>query len=1171
MRLSKIKLTGFKSFVDPTTLPFPSDRVGVVGPNGCGKSNVIDAVRWVMGESSAKQLRGSAMSDVIFNGSHTRKPVEQASIELVFEQVNIPQYPPDSEIAVKRQLSRDGQSMYFLNGIHCRRKDITELFLGTGLGPRSYAIIEQGMISRFIEAKPEELRVFLEEAAGISKYKERRKETEQRMHHTRENLARLDEIRNELAKQLDKLNKQAKQAEKYQELQKSEQLLKAQLQALRWHNLDTAVQEQQHFIDEQAALLETDLQALQHFDNTHKQQREARALAQETLNDVQTRFYDIDKEINRLEQNIQHANERHEQLQWDLEQAENSWEATQHNLEADEQQLASLATDQQEITVELEVRQEAETLAADALQEAQERLQDWQSTWDEFNQRAAVPTEQAQVERTRQQNLEQRLEQNQQRLFRVDEEEKELDVKVIEKSLTELEAELTSQQAALQAAETTLQTHHDAVLKLREITQQQSTQLHEQQSEVHKLNGRLASLEALQEAALGKSHAELETWLQTHGLHDAPRLAQWLQVEPGWERVVEMVLEVKLQALCINDLNTLQAALENPPPGELALVEMPFNPASKSTNQAHEQGLTPLLDKIIDPGPLTSLLAGIWVVDMLSEAYHWHKKLAAHESVITPQGFWLGPNWLRSQQSAAEQTGMLAREQEINHILAQLKTLDDNVQTLSEELEQQRLTLREHETHRDQAQQHVNQCHQQLSQLQSQYSSKQARLEHIKAQRQKIAHERADLTEKMSQDNQELETTRERLHAALEAMAQLADEREELTRQRQLYQETVVQANQTWQSAQDQRHQVEIRVESLRTDQTRLQQGLKRLTAQLERLSEQRDELQYNLGKQAAPLAAWQEELEDYQHQRTETEEALIQAKQTVTHLETALNDYEGERQRLESRCNELRSSLEQARMECQANQVRRQAVEEQLTETQFSPVALLAELPEYADEASWQAQIEAVERKLERLGAVNLAALEEFAEQSERKQYLDNQADDLNKSLSLLENAIKTIDREMRTRFLQTFEQINDHLQSMFPRLFGGGEAYLQLIGDEVLKTGIVVMARPPGKRNTHIHLLSGGEKALTAIALVFAIFELNPAPFCMLDEVDAPLDDTNVGRFCALVKAMSERVQFIIITHNKITMEIANQLIGVTMQEAGVSRLVAVDIDMAVDMVKV
>lgn len=1168
MRLSKIKLSGFKSFVDPTTLLFPSNKVGIVGPNGCGKSNVIDAVRWVMGESSAKQLRGAAMSDVIFNGSRTRKQIDQASIELVFEDVDVPQYPQDSEIAVKRQLSRKGQSTYLLNNARCRRKDITDLFLGTGLGPRSYAIIEQGMISRLIEAKPDELRVFFEEAAGISKFKERRKEAERSMQHTRENLVRVDDVRNELEKQLSKLKRQAKQAEQFQELKQSEHLLKAQLQAIRWHTFDSAVQEQQQYIDEQTAILEKDSNALQDFDATHKQQREAQTIAQNTLNDVQAIFYDIVAEINRLEQAIQHSNERNEQLQGDLEQLETTWEETQRTQKSDEQQVADLDGNIDKNEADLRVNEQAETLAEQSRRDAEEQLQEWQYTWEQFNQRAAEPTQRAQVERTRMENIEQRLEQNKQRLFRLEEEGKDLDVKALERVLIELEAEVTKIKAALEEAEATLNTHQDAALKLRDLTQHQSTELQAHQSELHKLSGRLASLETLQEAALGKNDADKSAWLRAQGLHDAPRLAQSLQVKAGWERSVEIVLGERLQALCVEDMATLQAALENPPPGELAVFETQNSP---NYTKVDNGGFSSLLEKVQAPWPLTSLLAGVWLADTLNDAYRLRDKLAAHESVITPQGIWLGPNWLHSQQGADERAGVLAREQEINDITSQLSVLDKAVQTLSKELEQQQATLYKHENHREQAQQQVNEIRHQLSQLQSQHGGKQARIEHIKAQLQRIAEEGADLTEQISKDKQDLQTTSDKLHADLEEMGRLADEREELTGKRDLYQETVMQANQTWQAAKDERHKTEVRLESLRTDHARLLQGIERLNTQLDQLNDQRYELQQNLEKQASPLDGLHSKLEESQHKHGEIEEALIQAKQTVAHLEATLSDYEGERQRLESRTNELRSAIEKARMECQANEVRRQTLEEQLAKTEFSPIALLGDLPEYADETSWEAQIEAVERKLERIGSVNMAALEEYETESERKKNLDSQTDDINNALNSLENAIKTLNREIRTRFKETIDKVNEFLQTMFPRLFGGGEASLQLIGDDILKAGVAIMARPPGKRNTHIHLLSGGEKALTAIALVFAIFELNPAPFCMLDEVDAPLDDSNVRRFCTLVKAMSERVQFIFISHNKITMEIADQLIGVTMQEAGVSRLVTVDLDMAVDMIKV
>ena len=1164
MRLSKLKLMGFKSFVDSTNLSFPSERVGIVGPNGCGKSNVIDAVRWVMGESSAKQLRGASMSDVIFNGSRNRKPLEQASIELIFEDVNVPQYPEHSEIAVKRQISHKGQSTYFTNGVKCRRKDITDLFLGTGLGPRSYSIIEQGMISRFIEARPEELRVFFEEAAGVSKYKERRKETEQKMNRTRDNLARLDEVRNELDKQVAKLKRQANQAEKFQELKASEYLLKAQLQTIRWHSLDLVVQEQQQFIEEQAAVLIKESSGLENFDSTQKQQRESQTIAQETLTEAQTDFYEVEGEVKRLEQTIQHATERCEQLQIDLEQAEDTQEQVEHTLETDEQQRVALSTGIAEFEVSLEKKSQEENLAQQGLHEATEQLQDWQITWDKFNQRAALPTQQAQIEKARVENLEQRLEDYKKRLARLDAESQEFDIDNLEQMVSELSIQIMELKQQLQSTETVLTEHYEAVQEYRSATEEQTTELQIQQEKLHKLNGRLSSLETLQEAALGKDNDDLHTWLSSQGLDKYARLVEHLEVEAGWEQAVENVLSISLQALCIENMSSLQTALETPPKAELAIFETQSSQPQIATNK-----FALLMDKVKAPWSLSSLLAGVRIANTLEEAYQLRSQLADNESVVIPSGIWLGSHWLQSRTGIDEQSGILAREQEISAISSQLQEFNETVQTLNSELEQNRETLYHHENQREQAQQQVDELHQQLSQLEAQYSGKQARLEHIKNQLQRIIQERTELTQQIETETENLATTRNKLHTALEAMSKLADERDELSHQRDLYQELVTQSNQTWQAIKDERHKVELQLEAQRADQNRLQQGVERLKAQLEQLHEQRYELQQQLEEQSTPLESLSQQLAENQYKQTELEEMLLQAKQTVKQLEAILNDHEGERHRIETRCNALRTDIENSRMECKANEIRRQTLEEQLEATEFSPIALLSELPEYADEASWQAQIEAVERKLEKVGSVNMAALEEFEEQAERQKYLDEQATDLNTALNSLENAIKTIDKETKSRFKETINTINGFLQEMFPRLFGGGEASINIVGDDILKAGVTIMARPPGKRNTHIHLLSGGEKALTAIALVFAIFQLNPAPFCMLDEVDAPLDDSNVERFCALVKSMSKKVQFIIITHNKITMEIANQLIGVTMQEPGVSRLVTVDVDAAVDMI--
>lgn len=1184
MRLSKIRLNGFKSFVDATTIHFPSNRVGVVGPNGCGKSNIIDAVRWVMGEISAKNLRGGAMTDVIFNGSGTRKPADQASVELVFGEAALEQFPDQSEISVKREIGRNAQSNYYLNGVKCRRKDIMDLFLGTGLGPRSYAIIEQGMISRMIDAKPEELRTFLEEAAGIAKYKERRKETEHKMQQTRDNLARLNEVRNELQKQLDKLQKQAKEAERYQQLKHTDQLLRAQLLALRWLAQDTVVQEKQHFIEHHASQLQQDLLSLNELATTYQQQREARTHAQQQLEEVQARHYRIEREITRIQQAIEHGNERHEQFQWDIEQLESNIEETQTQLNSDQEQAETLNWQAEETEGRLASLQESEMQAEDHWRESEAQWQAWQQQWDAFNERAQAPTRRAEVERTQLQNLEQRLEQTQHRLRRVEEEAQKMDTDSVQSALSSLEAELSGITQQLQSAEQVLSNYQTQVMQLREDTQQLSARLHDSNTQVHRLTGLLSSLEALQNAALGKSNSDLAAWLHVQNLTDAPRLANTLQVDNGWERAVEFVLGERLQALCVDALDGLQSALNTPPQGQLALLDM--NTEVVELSMRSSLPLTPLFHKVKSPPQLSSLLSGIWAAADLTEAQRYRAQLQADESIVTPQGVWLGVNWLYSQQSMDEQAGVLAREKEINAVARQLGQLDQAVALQTQELEQKRGRLRDAEGQRDEAQRQVNEIQQQLSQVRSQQGGRQARLESLQAQALRLKEERHELTEQLAEDGENIESTRHNLHEALSAMDQLADERERLNQQRGQLQEAVLQARQHYQQLKDQRHASDVQLQTLKTDQGRVVQAIERLTARLEQLHEQLHELQENLRRQVDPLGTLTGELEDYQQQRAEVEELLLQARQTVTHLDAQLTQYEEDRSKLESVTAELRNQLDQARMETQASEVRRQTIEEQLAQirlplpenqrvnsedTTYTPsaVALLGELPEHADEESWQAQIEAVERKLERIGSVNLAALVEFEEQDQRKRYLDEQSADLDTALEMLTNAIKTIDREMRNRFKNTLDTVNANMQAMFPRLFGGGEAHLELVGDDLLKAGVAIMARPPGKRNSTIHLLSGGEKALTAMSLVFGIFELNPAPFCMLDEVDAPLDDTNVGRFCALVSAMSERVQFIFITHNKITMEIADQLIGVTQQELGVSRPVAVDVEQAVDMV--
>ncbi|MEZ5673096.1 MAG: chromosome segregation protein SMC [Thiotrichaceae bacterium] len=1167
MRLSKIKLNGFKSFVDATTLTFPSNLVGVVGPNGCGKSNVIDAVRWVMGESSAKHLRGSEMTDVIFNGSATRKPNDSAGVELIFTEVNLTSYPPNSEISVKRELSRNGQSQYFLNNIKCRRKDVTDLFLGTGLGARSYAIIEQGMISRVVEAKPEELRLFFEEAAGISKYKERRKETEQHIKETQANLARLDEIRNELNNQLEKLKKQAKEAEKYQELKQSEQLLKAQLLALRWNTLDISVQETEGYIQEQSTILQQDLLALQNLDSSYKQQFEARNLAQTQFNQFQAHKYTIERELQRVEQELKYAYERREQAQVDLDEAVEKYEEIKVQLDNDEAQQQHLIIEIEETEMTLETRQQAESEAEEVAITVEHQLQIWQETWEEFNYRAQTPTQRTQVERTNIQNLEQHLTQAEQRLQKLDLEASQIDISSLAHIVHSGEAELVELKSQLTQAETTLHQHHDAVLQLREVIQELAVKLQENQVVVNQLSGRLASLEALQEAALGRQATDMQAWCHVHNLQQLPQLAQQLTVETGWERAVEIVLNRALQAWCVTDLDSFTTALQQLPKGNLQLFEITENISQTDKNSVN---FIPLLTKIRCAFPLDSLLSGVCVAENLAQALQQREYLKEYQSIITPQGFWIGRHWLRVEDTD-EKAGMLERDKEIQQVAVKLQTLDAMVVKLTRELEQKRFNLREQEDSRTTAQQHATDLQKHYGSLQAQHSSRVTKLEHLQVQLQRVTTEQAELNVQIDRDQRKLAEARENYHHALEQMNQLADERETLTRQRDDLQQQRTRTQQTWQMARETRHQVEVSLQGLKTDKNRLQQNLRRLREQYEDLQEQREELQRSLEEYLEPIELFTDKLSELSQQDAQAEANVRHAQQTLENLDNALNSYDTQRHSLEQRTQTLRTNLEQKRLDWQKNQSFRQMIEEQLAQTEYSAITLLAELPEYADEPSWLAQIEAVEKKLQRLGSVNLAALQEYEEQLQRKQFLDVQADDLSNSLNLLDNAIKMIDRETRTRFKQTLDTVNQHLQEMFPKLFGGGQASVELNDADLLKAGVTIMARPPGKRNSTIHLLSGGEKTLTAIALVFAIFQLNPAPFCMLDEVDAPLDDSNVGRFCSLVTAMAEKVQFIFISHNKIAMEMAAQLIGVTMQEAGVSRPVPVDIATAVDMVTI
>ncbi|MEE1886030.1 chromosome segregation protein SMC [Pseudomonas carassii] len=1160
MRLKCIRLAGFKSFVDPTTVNFPSNMAAVVGPNGCGKSNIIDAVRWVMGESSAKNLRGESMTDVIFNGSTSRKPVSQASIELVFDNSDnslVGEYAAYAEISIRRKVTRDGQNTYYLNGTKCRRRDITDIFLGTGLGPRSYSIIEQGMISKLIEAKPEELRNFIEEAAGISKYKERRRETENRIRRTQENLARLTDLREELERQLERLHRQAQAAEKYREYKAEERQLKARLAALRWRDLDQRVRQRETVIGDQEIAFEALVAEQRNADASIERLRDGHHELSERFNQVQGRFYSVAGDIARVEQSIQHGQQRLRQLQDDLKEAERSRLETESHLGHDRTLLATLGEELAMLEPEQELTLASAEEAAATLEEAEQGMHGWQEQWDSFNTRSAEPRRQAEVQQARLAQLEASLERLAERQRKLGEERDQLGGDSQDTETSDLDEQVASSELLLEDLQLQERQVVEQLDALREQMQQATQAQQQQQGDLQRLGGRLASLEALQQAALEPGVGAAD-WLRAQGLEQRPRLAEGLRVEPGWELAVETVLGADLQAVLLDDFTGLEfVALEQ---GELRLLMA----GGEGTAIAGS-----LLDKVEGRVDLSPWLGQVMPVDTLEQALARRASLGAGQSLVSRDGYWVGRHFLRVSRGGEAQGGVLARGQEIERLgqeqleqEALLEQLDEQLQRLREQqldLEELREQLRRRS--QDESRQH--------GELKARLSAGRARAEQLELRRRRLQEELAELQEQRALEHEQLGEARLLLQEALELMAQDTEQRELLMARRDTLREGLDRIRQEARQHKDHAHQLAVRLGSLRAQHDSTRQALERLEQQAARLSERQEQLNLNLEEGEAPLEELRLKLEELLERRMSVDEEMRQARLHMDEADRELRDAERRRTQAEQQSQLLRGQLEQQRLESQGLDVRRKTLQEQLLADGYDLQGVLATLQADASEQGTEQALEQLEARIQRLGAINLAAIEEYEQQSERKRYLDAQDADLVEALETLENVIRKIDKETRNRFKDTFDQINAGLQALFPKVFGGGSAYLELTGEDLLDTGVTIMARPPGKKNSTIHLLSGGEKALTALALVFAIFKLNPAPFCMLDEVDAPLDDANVGRYARLVKEMSETVQFIYITHNKIAMEMADQLMGVTMHEPGCSRLVAVDVEEAMAMV--
>jgi chromosome segregation protein len=1163
MRLKKIKLAGFKSFVDPTVVLLESNLTAIVGPNGCGKSNIVDALRWVIGESSAKQLRGASLTDVIFNGTTHRKPVGKASIELVFDNTQGrlgAAYANYNEISIKREITRDGNSQFCLNGIKCRKRDITDLFLGTGLGPSSYAIIEQGVVSQLIESKPEELRVHFEEAAGISKYRERRKETETRIKNTRENLERLTDLREEIQKQLERLKRQANAAERFKVLKKEQRLLKAQLHTLEYISLNQHLEQQQQLLNVQTTNLEEKTADQRHTDLNIEQTRVKQTEANEHFNKIQEGYYSLGTEIAKKEHSIQNIQQNTDQLTKDLQRLESAWQEAEQHHEEDTAKIEELAIELKAVQPESEQAKQAAEQMQIKLEQVEEAQKFSQAERDEFQNKLAEVEQNAKLQTSQAQHLQQKVESIESRIKRLEEQQSALQSNTSPEEINTLSQQSDTLKTKLDSLQASISKANEDIQTLRQQNAHYQSERDESKHALQQLHHQKVSLEALQQAAIKKHDAGTEKWLNDNGWSERARLVDSLEVENGWETAVETVLAPYLEAICTEDMEDFNTVANNITDGRLALLNI-----NKQNTPAVSHSATTLAAKVKKPESINSLLSGILTAENTTEALELLPKLSTDESVITRDGIWFSPLWVRINKVQDETAGILQRKQSLNEIAKKITAQESTLETQEQQVVSGQDILAELEETRDTYQREYREASHAHSELRSKLSAKQAELEQIQQrktaldqdineyqqQHQQTQQQLSEATEAAQKSQTEFESYQQRKDTLLQAQdierAQFNELRESTRRQKQTADEYLV------------------RLSSMQNQLQYLQQNIGRTQKQLEQLKEQRESLQARKQTLAEPLPELESDLQKLLTQRLSIEKDLNQARDLVTQANNALAEYEKQRTQYEQQAQRIREILEKIRIEQSTTQTRIENQLEQIAETGHDQQEVAEQMPEEATITLWQDKTEDMERKIQRLGPINLAAIEEYEELSQRKVYLDKQDEDLCEALATLENAIQKIDKESRTRLKETFDKANENFKTLFGKMFNGGHAALEFIGDEVLSAGILIRAQPPGKRNALLHMLSGGEKALTAIALVFALFQLNPAPFCVLDEVDAPLDDANVGRYCRLVEAMSSTVQFLYISHNKVAMEMAKQLVGVTMHEPGASRLVTVDIEQA------
>jgi chromosome segregation protein len=1183
LRLTHLKLAGFKSFVDSTTLHIHGQRVGIVGPNGCGKSNVMESVRWVLGESSAKEMRGDSMDAVIFNGSGNRKPISRASVELIFDNSlgsAAGEWSQYAEISVKRMIERDKGSTYYINNTVVRRRDVADLFLGTGLGGRAYAIIGQNTINRIVEAKPEELRIFLEEAAGISKYKERRRETELRLRDTRENLVRVEDILRELDKQIVRLQSQAVVAAQYRHLQEVLHLTKGQIWLLKKREASERWQATQRLVEKLQHDLETQIATLRHNESALETTRQAHFDATDAMNLAQANYYEANAEVSNLENQVKNLNDANERMKLQLQQYQQQIEknSTQRQTVEASQQAAL----EQQKNLEQDYGQ-TEVAITSARENVGMTKQSFHSVLATFNQCQAdlMNAEQRlRIAQTSESHMQKTLREAQAELVRLEQQLNQIEIpsnSVIEEKQnqrTMMEVELASLEKSSQAHAQDEHAIQDALKESRELYQSQQKTLHMLEAEIDSLN-------KIQQSIRSAQHEQgLKAWLKETLLDDKQRVWQTLKIKSGWETALEAILGGKLNAIVQDVASQYKRPPNKRPPSALSLVNASqINNTNKSTPE--NQDKVPLFSLIehIDPQTQAAIfdwLTGVYVIANDADAIALCQTLKNGEVFVNQQGDVYSQHSVTYFGPQNSLHGVLERQAALEALETQLPDMRAQVvmrKNATESLEQRLQALRSEQKALEQqlkmATQNVHQLHLSLQQLKQQQQNAIAR-------KTSIENDCANTQQKLQIVEVECSTQQTLLHDIHLEINQCRAAKASAETQKQSAETALNAARQHLQNLEKAYQEKSFSIKLVHNSLNDLNEKLTYLAEENGTLNARFEEL--NQALLASNVQDVMQKLEVSLNTKQALEQALASARSQQSETETSLQTLERERMKNEQSLHPLRDKLEASRLNEQEARLHFEQCQIELQSANLSETVLAEQTHLLEGDSDNNTQkIKALEAKknkvsqeIEALGAVNLAAIEELATEEARRNLLHQQSEDLIEASETLENAIRKIDKETRGRLQATFDEANLHFGQLFTTLFGGGQARLELLGEEILDTGMQVFAQPPGKKNSTIHLLSGGEKALTALALVFALFKLNPAPFCLMDEVDAPLDDSNTERFCAMVKQMSEKTQFLYVSHNKITMEMAQQLIGVTMQESGVSRIVDVDMEAAVRLVE-